>query len=152
MEMLDATKIAKDVANRFGEEGERPRQQLERIAGLLGPTWLTEIAERAEGMLKDTDPVVTRADGSPRTRGGVLFAVARRAAFELVRNGTLDRRDFHQSFCWREPTPRERVAPPAQRKSPSRSKPRPASSPERPALRNARLLQAEIYTVRRSKS
>jgi len=151
MDTPDTKKIAEDVAKQFGEVGERPRRQLERIAMLLGSVWLADIAERAERGLRDAEPFVTRADGSLRTRGGVLFAVARGAAFDLVKSGALGRRDFHRSFCWREPTPRECGGPSAPPKSSPRPKPKVESPPRHPAPRHGRVLQAEVYTVRRSK-
>lgn len=152
--MNDTKEVAEEIAKQFGEEGVRPRRQLQRIVELMTPAWLTGIAEVADRALLDGDPIVIRQDGSARSRGGVLFAVARRAAFELVMKGELGRRDFFRSFCWREPTPRklkERPVESVQVKAVTR--PRPATRPggvaprSGPAPRGGRVAEAEVYTV-----
>lgn len=152
--MNDTQQVAEEIAKRFGEEGVRPRRQLERITELMGPAWLTRIAETAERMLLDGDPILTRQDGSARSRGGVLFAVARRAAFELVKKGELGRRDFFRTFCWREPTPRKPKEHAVASLSPkAATRPRPATRPagvaprSGPAPRGGRVAEAEVYTV-----
>lgn len=159
--MNDTKEVAEEIAKRFGEEGVRPRRQLQRIVELMTPAWLTGIAETAERMLLDGDPISKRADGSARSRGGVLFAVARRAAFELVKKGELGRRDFFRTFCWREPQPKKvkvRAVVPVQAKPATRPKPgtrpggvgpRPGGAAPRsgPTPRGGRMPEAEVYTV-----
>src|SRR5262245_51822349 len=102
----EVVKVAHSIAERFGEPGDRQRTQLARIVTCMGAAWATEIADRADRELADSGPLTKRADGSPRTRGGVFFALARRAAFDVVRQGTLKRRDFYRAFCWRDAKPR----------------------------------------------
>ena len=147
---MDGTSVAAEVAKRFGEEGERAQRQLERIAEVMKPSWLAEIAERAEQAIHENDPVCKRADATPRTRGGVLFAVARRTAFELVKSGALARRTFYQCFCWREPRPKELAVPVAKPKPQPKVKRKVSPSPPwLPARGRAAAPEAEVYTVRR---
>jgi hypothetical protein len=151
----EAEKLARQIAERFGEGGDRPRQQLERMAELMGPAWMEDIAEQAAREIAASGPLTLRADGSPRTKSGVFFALARRSAFELVGKGTLGRRDFYSTFCWRERKPREPKPAMAPRRAPKEAAPRPAfSAKPKPhdrsnAPRRRVPPPAEIYAVRR---
>lgn len=149
---MDEKSIAAEVAQRFDEEGERARRQLVLIAKLMKAPWLAEVAERAERAINENDAVTKRADGTPRTRGGVLFAVARRAAFELIQNGALAPATFYKTFCWREPKPKERAVPAAASKPQPKAQRKAAPpSPKPPAGRRPFAPPTEVYTVRRAK-
>lgn len=153
-EKAEVEKLARQVAERFAETGDRPRQQIERMIELMGPAWINDIAEQAAREIASAGPLTLRADGTPRAKSGVFFALARRLAFELVGKGTLRRRDFYRTFCWRERKPREPKPAPPQRK-PVKEVARPAFS-ARPkpqdrsqAPRRKVPPAAEIYAVRR---
>ncbi len=103
----EVEKVARQIAERFGEGAERPRQQLERMTELMGAAWMADVAEQASREIAAAGPLTLRADGTPRAKSGVFFALARRVAFEQVTKGTLARRDFYSTFCWRERKPRE---------------------------------------------
>lgn len=152
----EVEKLARQIAERFGEGGERPRQQLERMIELMGPAWMTDLAEQASREIAAAGPLTLRADGTPRAKSGVFFALARRVAFEQVTKGTLARREFYRTFCWRERKPREPrpvVAPqPRPRKEAApraafSAKPRPQDKSHAPRRRVPP--PAEIYAVRR---
>lgn len=151
----EVEKLARQIAERFGEGGDRPRQQLERMIELMGPAWMNDIAEQASREITAAGPLTLRADGTPRAKSGVLFALARRAAFELVGKGTVGRRDFYSTFCWRERKPREPKPAAPQRRAPKEVAPRPAFSakpkPQERAHAPRRRVPppAEIYAVRR---
>lgn len=151
----EVEKLARQIVERFGETADRPRQQIERMVTLMGAAWASDIAEQASRKITAAGPLTTRADGQPRTRSGVFFAIARRVAFELVGKGTLRRRDFYRTFCWRERKPREPKPAAPQRKPPKELAPRPAfSAKPKPndrsqAHRRKVPPQAEIYAVRR---
>jgi hypothetical protein len=154
-EKAEVEKLARQIAERFSEAGDRPRQQLERIVELMGPAWVNDIAEQAAKEIAAAGPLTLRADGSPRAKSGVFFALARRTAYELVGKGTIRRRDFYSTFCWRERKPREpRPAPPMRK--PKEVAPRPAfSARPKPQDRGGHAPRrkvppaAEIYSVRR---
>jgi hypothetical protein len=153
-EKVEVEKIARQIAERFDEGGERPRQQIERMVELMGSAWVGEIADQATREISETGPLMTRADGTPRTHSGVFFALARRVAFERVGKGTLRARDFYRTFCWREPQPREPKVAAPQRRAPRDLPPRPAfSAKPKPAERapapRRKQPVAEVYAVRR---
>ncbi|MBK8259148.1 MAG: hypothetical protein IPK82_41635 [Polyangiaceae bacterium] len=154
-EKADTEKLARQIAERFNETGERPIQQIERMTQLMGRPWMADVAEQAAREIAAAGPLTLRADGTPRVKSGVFFALARRLAYELVTKGTLKRRDFYRTFCWRERKPREARPIVPQRKAPKELAPRPAFSakpkpqPGGPAPRRKAPPQAEIYSVRR---
>ena len=76
-EKAEVEKVARQVAERFAEAGDRPKQQLERIVELMGPAWTNDIAEQAAREVASAGPLTLRADGTPRTKSGVFFALAR---------------------------------------------------------------------------
>lgn len=152
----EVEKVAQKLAERFAETGERPRQQIERMVQLMGQAWVADIAEQASREITAAGPLTLRADGTPRAKSGVFFAIARRAAYELVTKGTLKRRDFYRTFCWRERKPREPKPAMPQRKPPKEVAPRPAFSAKPKqhqggshAPRRKVPPPAEIYSVRR---
>lgn len=154
----EVEKVARQIAERFAEGGERPRQQLERMTELMGPAWMTEIAEQAAREIAAAGPLTLRADGTARAKSGVFFAIARRVAFEQVTKGTMQRRDFYSTFCWRERKPREPRPAAPQRRAPKEAAPRAAFSakpkPQQPQDRSGAPRRrvpppAEIYAVRR---
>lgn len=151
----EVEKVARQIAERFGEGGDRPRQQLERMAALMGAAWMNEIAEQASREITTAGPLTLRADGTPRAKSGVFFAFARRAAYELVGKGTIGRREFYSTFCWRERKPREPKPAMPPRRAPKEAAPRPAfSAKPKPhdrshAPRRRVPPPAEIYAVRR---
>ena len=156
----EVEKVARQIAERFGEGGERPRQQLERMTELMGAAWMADVAEQASREIAAAGPLTLRADGTPRAKSGVFFALARRVAFEQVSKGTLARRDFYSTFCWRERKPREPrpvlAAQPRPRKEAApraafSAKPRPPAD-RAPAPRRRVPPPAEIYAVRRPTS
>lgn len=150
----EVEKVAQKVAERFAETGDRPRQQIERMVKLMGQAWVNDIADQAARELASAGPLTLKADGTPRAKSGVFFAIARRTAFELLGAGTLKRKDFYATFCWRERKPREPRPAPAP-KPPKAAAPRPAFSakPKQPqgshAPRRKAPPPAEIYSVRR---
>lgn len=154
-EKVEVQKLAREIAERFAEGGDRPRAQIERMVELMGAAWLADIAERAAREIADAGPLTIRADGTARTRSGVFFALARRAAFELVGKSTLRPRDFYRTFCWRERKPREPKPAAPQRKAPKELQQRPAfAAKPKPADRGGpaprrKLPTAEVYAVRR---
>ncbi|MFO0589476.1 MAG: hypothetical protein U0441_18200 [Polyangiaceae bacterium] len=157
-EKAEVEKVARQVAERFAETGDRPKQQLERIVELMGPAWTNDIAEQAAREIASAGPLTLRADGTPRAKSGVFFAIARRVAFDLVGKGTIRRRDFYKTFCWRDRKPREPKPAPPQRK-PAKEVARPAfSAKPKPmdhrggghAPRRKVPPAAEIYSVRRT--
>jgi len=154
-EKAEVEKMARRIAERFGESGDRPREQIERIVELMTAAWAEDVAERASKEISDAGPLTLRADGTARTQSGVFFALARRAAFELVGKGTLRPRDFYRTFCWREAKPREAKAAVPQRRAPKELSPRPAFSAKpkpadrAPAPRRKLPPAAEVYAVRR---
>jgi hypothetical protein len=155
----EAEKVAQKLAERFAETGDRPRQQIERMVQLMGQAWVADVAEQASREITAAGPLTLRSDGTPRAKSGVFFAIARRVAYELVTKGTLGRREFYKTFCWRERKPREPrpAAPP--RKVPKEAAARPAFSakPKQQqqqqggphAPRRKVPPPAEIYSVRR---
>lgn len=150
----EVEKVARQIAERFAETGDRPRQQIERMVQLMGQAWVADIADQASREITAAGPLTLRADGTPRAKSGVFFALARRAAYELVTKESLKRRDFYSTFCWRERKPREPRPAPPQRK-PKEAAPRPAfSAKPKPqqgghAPRRKAPPPAEIYSVRR---
>lgn len=157
-EKAEVEKLARQVAERFAEAGERPRQQIERMVELMGPAWINDIAEQAAREIASAGPLTLRADGTPRAKSGVFFALARRVAFELVGKGTMRRRDFYRTFCWRERKPREPRPAPPQRKPvkevarpafSARPKPQQQQQDRSHAPRRKVPPAAEIYAVRR---
>jgi hypothetical protein len=151
-EKVEVQKLAREIAERFAEIGERPRAQIERMVELMGAAWLVQIADQAEREIAEAGPATLRTDGTARTRSGVFFALARRAAFKLVGESTLRSRDFYRTFCWRERKPREPKPVVPQRKAPKDPAARPtfAAKPKAagPAPRR-KLPAAEVYAVRR---
>lgn len=152
----EVEKVARQIAERFGEAGDRPRMQIERIVELMGAAWANDVAEQAAREISASGPLMTRADGSPRTRSGVFFALARRTAFELIGKGSLARRAFYRTFCWRERKPREpRPAAPQRRPQKDMQKrPTYSANPKQPTDRTQPARRkvppaAEIYNVRR---
>ena len=151
----EAEKLARQLVERFAETGDRPRQQIERMVQLMGQAWVADVADQASRELNAAGPLTLRADGTPRAKSGVFFAIARRVAYELVTKGTLDRRDFYRTFCWRERKPRE-PKPAAPQRKPKEPAPRPAFSAKpkqqpqggQPQRRKVPP-PAEIYSVRR---
>lgn len=154
-EKAEVEKLARQIAERFGEGGDRPREQIERTVELMGSEWVTDVAERASKEISEAGPLTIRADGTARTKSGVFFALARRVAFELVGKSTLRPRDFYRTFCWRERKPREPKPAAPQRRAPKELAPRAAfSAKPKPADRGApaprrKLPAAEVYAVRR---
>ena len=152
----EVEKAARQIAERFGETGDRPRLQIERIVELMGAAWANDVAEQASREIGSSGPLTSRADGSPRTRSGVFFALARRTAFELIGKGSLARRAFYRTFCWRERKPREpRPAAPQRRPQKEMQKrptylanPKHQNDRAQPARRKVPPV-AEIYNVRR---
>ena len=153
----EVEKLARQIVERFGETGDRPRLQIERIVELMGALWVNEVAEQASREITASGPLTSRADGTPRTRSGVFFALARRTAFELIGKGTLGRRAFYGTFCWRERKPREPKPAMPQRRPQKEMQKRPTYSanpkhhhdraqPPRRKVPPA----AEIYNVRRT--
>ncbi|MEZ4297154.1 MAG: hypothetical protein R3B70_19465 [Polyangiaceae bacterium] len=151
----EVEKIARQIAERFGETGERPLQQIERMVRLMGTAWASDVAEQASKEITSSGPLTLRADGSPRVKSGVFFAIARRAAYDLVMKGTLNRRDFYSTFCWRERKPREPKPMLPQRRPPKEAAQRPAFSakPKQQQGANAPRRKApppaEVYSFRR---
>lgn len=151
----EVEKVARQLAERFAETGDRPRQQIERMVQLMGQPWVADVADQASREITAAGPLTLRADGTARAKSGVFFAIARRVAYELVTKGTLKRRDFYRTFCWRERKPREPKPAAPQRKPPKELAPRPAftAKPKAPQGSNAPRRKvpppAEIYSVRR---
>ncbi len=149
----EVEKVARQIAEKFGESGDRPRKQLERMGTLMGAAWMADIAEQASREIAAAGPMTLRADGTARAKSGVFFAVARRIAYEQVAKGALARKDFYKTFCWRERKPRE-PKPPVQRR-PKEIAQRPAFSAKPKPLdrsgppRRKAPPPAEIYAVRR---
>lgn len=149
----EVEKVARQIAEKFGETDDRPRQQLERMAALMGAPWMEDVADQAAREIAAAGSLTLRADGTARTKSGVLFAIARRIAYQQVAIGALARKDFYKTFCWRERKPRE----------PKPQVPRlPKEIPQRPAFsakpkpqdrtgppRRKAPPPAEIYAVRR---
>jgi hypothetical protein len=151
----EVEKVARQIAERFSEAGDRPRLQIERIVEQMGAPWANDVAEQASREITASGPLTLRADGSPRTRSGVFFALARRLAFELVGQGSLARRAFYRTFCWRERKPREPKPAAPQRRPQKEAAKRPTYSANpkqndrsQPARRKVPPA-AEIYNVRR---
>ena len=153
----EVEKAARQIAERFGEAGDRPRLQIERIVELMGAAWANDVAEQASREISTSGPLTSRADGSPRTRSGVFFALARRTAFELIGKGSLARRAFYRTFCWRERKPREPRPAAPQRRPQKEMQKRPtySANPKQQQERGAPPARrkvppaAEIYNVRR---
>jgi hypothetical protein len=152
----EVEKVARQLVERFAETGERPRQQIERMVQLMGQAWIADVADQASREISAAGPLTLRADGTPRAKSGVFFAIARRVAYELVTKGTLEKREFYRTFCWRERKPREPKPAAPQRKPPKEAAPRPAFSakpkPQQGGSHTTRRKvppPAEIYSVRR---
>ncbi|MEZ4308934.1 MAG: hypothetical protein R3F14_12925 [Polyangiaceae bacterium] len=120
----------------------------------MGTAWASDVAEQASKEITSSGPLTLRADGSPRVKSGVFFAIARRAAYDLVMKGTLNRRDFYSTFCWRERKPRE-PKPVLPQRRPKEAAQRPAFSakPKQQQGANAPRRKApppaEVYSFRR---
>jgi hypothetical protein len=144
----EAEKVARQLAERFAETGDRPRQQIERMVQLMGQAWVADIADQASKELSGAGPLTLRADGTPRANSGVFFAIARRAAYVLVGKGTLQRKDFYRTFCWRERKPREpRPSTPPVRQ-PKAAAPRPAFSAKPKQQQQGHAPRADFFGLR----
>lgn len=146
----EADAAAVEIAERFGETGERPRAQLRRMARLMGAAWMRETADDAEtareaGWLR----VTRRGDGEPRTTGGVFFFVARDQAEIRVVAGDITRRQFFRCFFDRPKKPRPPAPPAPKREKKPKPPPAPRCTHERRAPAGKHYPQAEVYTVRR---
>lgn len=64
------------LAKELGETG-APRRDLRRLARLVGLATLKEIVKETRVAATSGAPETLRADGSPRTSGGVFFRVAK---------------------------------------------------------------------------
>lgn len=67
---------ANQLADELGETG-KPRKVLRKLARLIGLAALEEIVKETRAAVASGAPETLRADGSPRTPGGVLFRVAK---------------------------------------------------------------------------
>ena len=75
----EVEKVARQLAERFAETGERPRQQIERMAQLMGPAWIADVAEQASREITAAGPLTLRVVGD-----GFLRHMVRAIAGTLV--------------------------------------------------------------------
>lgn len=128
-----ASRLAVEIGSRFGETGERPLRQIDRMIDLMGLEWVEEAADRAVDVLAapaQAADVGVRSDGRPRTRGGVFFKVARDLGEKAMTAGTIERRDFCRAFFDKAPTPKSPKPAPA---APPPPPPRRVVQPAKPA-------------------
>lgn len=124
--------LAQEVADALGETGapgQAPRARVEaQIAGIalvLGDVATRDAMNIALAVHGAAEYAVAKTRGGRlRTLGGAFFAEARRLGWHRVGLGTVTRRVFFQTFCWREPAPK----PP----TPARPKPEKKPQPPRP--------------------
>jgi len=110
MDKAERRKVAVEIAAALGETWDRPRRQIERIVGLMGPEWARDHVVRAAAAIDLCDDLTKRRDGQPRTRGGVFFEACRAMATLDVVAGKMTRREFFRCFTdqprkSREPKP-----------------------------------------------
>lgn len=84
-EASDIRLFADRIADDF-EEGEG-RKTLRRLALAIGLETLAELVCEAQVALATEAPVTRRLDGSPRTKGGVLFKIAKGWVVGRLRGG-----------------------------------------------------------------
>lgn len=145
MDKVEAVKVAEKIAESLGEVGDRPRAQIARIVGLMGEAWTREVLAQAMKLDKAAEIAWTK-DRTPRTRGGVFFAVARALATPKVLSKEMARRDFFRCFTDRAPAPKEKKAS-APRPPPPVKAPR--GGPGWRAPRQERRTVTEVYVARR---